>query len=71
MTCIFIQVVSGDLVELSSDIFGNVFYDLRVGSSGGQVVFEEGLMEGEDAFDFDAEGDLEGGVDHSDGVLWI
>ena len=61
----------GGLVELSSDILGNVFYDLRVGSSVGQVVFEECLMEGEDAFDFDTESDLEGGVDHSDGVLWI
>lgn len=61
----------GDLVELSSNILGDVFDDLGVGFGAGKVVTEEGLVEGEDAFHFDAEGDLEGGVDHVDGVLWM
>ena len=61
----------GDLVELAADVVGDVFYDLGVGFGGGQVVPQDGLVEGEDAFDFDAEGELEGGVDHFDGVLGI
>ena len=61
----------GNLVELPSDILGDILYDLRISLSGGQVVSKEGLMEGEDALDFDAEGDLERGVDHFDGVLRI
>ena len=35
------------------------------------MVPQEGLVEGEDAFDFDAEGYLEGGVDHFDGVCLV
>ena len=71
---VLVQVVLGDLVELPADIVGDVFDVLGVGfgGGGGQVVPQEGLVEGEDAFDFDAEGELEGGVDHFDGgVLWI
>ena len=59
------------LVELSSNILGNVFDDLGVDLGGGEVVAEEALVEGEDAFDFDPEGDFEGGVDHVGGVLWL
>ena len=70
---ILVQVVLGDLVELAADVVGDVFYDLGVGlgGGGGQVVLQEVLVEGEDAFDFDAEGELEGGVDHFGGVWWI
>lgn len=35
------------------------------------MLLEEGFVEGEDALDFDAEGDLECGIDHLDGVLWM
>lgn len=65
------MVVMGTLFELASDILGDIFYDLRSGLGGGQVVLKEGLVEGEDALDFDAEGDLKCGVDHFDGVLWM
>lgn len=67
--CVFVDVVLGDLVELSTDVVGDVFDDLGVGVGVGKVVAQEGLVEGEDAFDFDAEGDLEGGVDHVDGFF--
>ena len=59
----------GDLVELASDIVGDVFDDLGVCLGGGELFVEETFVEGEDAFDFDAEGDFECGVDHLDGVL--
>lgn len=59
----------GDLVELAADIVGDVFDDLGVRFGGGEVIAQDGLVEGEDAFDFDAEGELEGGVDHFDGFL--
>ena len=61
---IVVEVVLGDLVELAADGVGDVFYDFGGGGGAGEVVAEEGLVEGEDAFDFDAEGELEGGVDH-------
>lgn len=32
------------------------------------MLLEEGFVEGEDALDFDAEGDLKSGIDHLDGV---
>lgn len=60
-----------DLVELSSDILGDVFNDFGVVFGIEKVVAKEALVEGEGAFDFDAEGDLEGGVDHVGGVLWM
>lgn len=60
----------GYLVELSTDILGNGLDNLAVGFDGGKVSTEEALVEGEDALDFDAEGDLEGGVDHVDGISW-
>ena len=66
---VFVQVVLGDLVELSPDVVGDVFDDFGVGGGGGEVFVEKSLVEGEDAFDFDAEGHLEGGVDHVDGAL--
>lgn len=47
----------GDLVELPSDISGNVFEDLGVDVVGNEMVAEAPLVEAEDAFDFDAEGD--------------
>lgn len=33
------------------------------------MLLEEGFVEGEDALDFDAEGDLKSGIDHLDGGL--
>lgn len=67
--CVLVEIVLGDLVELAADVLRDVFDDFGVGFGGGEVVAEESLVEGEDAFDFDAEGDLEGGVDHVGGVL--
>ncbi len=61
----------GDLVELSADVLGDVFDDLGVCFGAGKVVAKERLVEGKDALDFDAIGDLEGGVDHLDGVSWM
>ena len=63
-TCIFVQILLRDLIQLPSDILGNVFDDLGIRLVGSEMVAEEGLVEGEDAFDFDAKGDLEGRVDH-------
>ena len=71
MTCVFVQIVLRDLVKLSSDILGDVFDDLGVAFGLGKMVTEEAFVEGEVAFDFDAEGDLECGVDHVGGVLWM
>ncbi len=71
LACVFVQVVWGDLVELLPDVIGDVFDDVGVGLGGGEMIAEELLVEGEDALNFDAEGDLEGGVEHGDGVLWI
>lgn len=67
--CVFVEIVLGDLAELAADVLRDVFDDVGVGFGGGEVVAEESLVEGEDAFDFDAEGSLEGGVDHVGGVL--
>ena len=69
LACILVQVVLRDLAELSADVVGDIFYDLGLGFGGGQVVPQDGLVEGEDALDFDAEGDLEGRVDHFGGFL--
>ena len=66
-TCILIEINFGDLVELSTDFLRDLFDDVGVGFGGGKVVAQERLVEGEDTFDFDAEGDLERGVDHVDG----
>ncbi len=68
---VFVQVVWGDLVELLPDVVGDVFDDVGVGLGGGEMIAEKLLVESEDAFDFDAEGDLEGGVEHVDGVMWM
>ena len=67
---VFVQVVLGDLVELLSDFIRDVFDDLGVGLAGSELVAKECLVEGEDALYFDAEGHLEGGVDHLGGVSW-
>lgn len=63
------MVVVRTLLELPSDIFGDILFDLRLGFGGGEVVSKEIFVECEDALDFDAEGDLECGVDHLDGAL--
>ena len=68
LTCVFVHVMLGDLVELLPDIVRDDLDDLGVGFCGIELVAKECLVEGEDALDFDAEGDLEGGVDHLDGV---
>lgn len=68
---VVVEVVLGDLVQLSSDGLGDVFDDRRIGFSAGELVSEVGLVEGEDAFDFDAEGYLVGGVDHLECFWWI
>ena len=57
------------MVELFADIVRDVFDDLGVAVDVVEIILEESLVEGEDAFEFDAEGDLEGRVDHVDGVL--
>ena len=64
---VVVEVVLGDLVQLSSDGLGDVFDDRGMGFKAGEV----GLVEGEDAFDFDAEGYLVGGVDHLGCFWWI
>lgn len=71
VTSVFVHVVAGDLVELPSRFVGDVFDDFGVGVRFEEVVAEDGLVKGEDAFDLDAEGDLEGGVDHVDGGFWL
>ena len=66
---IIVSIVLGDMVELFADTLRDVFDDLGVAVDVVEVSAEERLVECEDAFDFDAEGDLEGGVDHVDGFL--
>ena len=69
--CVFVKIMLRDLAELPAGVVRDVFYDLGVGLGGGEVLLEECFVEGEDAFDFDAEGNREGGVDHVDGVFWM
>ena len=69
--CVFVKIMLRDLTELQADVVRDVFNDLWFGVGGGEVLIEECFVEGEDAFDFDAEGDTEGGVDHVGGVLRI
>ena len=71
VACVFVKIVLRDLAELPADVVWDMFYDLGLGVGGGEVLVEEAFVEGEDAFNFDAEGDREGGVDHVCGVLWI
>lgn len=66
---IIILIVFGDKVELLADILRDVFDDLGVAVDVVEMVLEESYVEGEDAFEFDAEGDLEGRVYHVCGVL--
>ena len=47
--------------EFPADVVGEGFDDCGVGVGAVKVAEEEGLVEGEDAFDFDAEGNLEVG----------
>lgn len=68
---IIVSIVFGDMVELLADGLGDVFDDLGVAVDVVEMFAEERLVESEDAFDFDAEGDLEGRVDHGDGVLLL
>ena len=67
--CVFVKIMLRDLAELPADVVWDIFYDLifRVGAS--EMLVEECLVEGQDALDFDTEGDTEGGVDHVGGVL--
>ena len=60
-----------DLAELPTDVVRDIFYDLSFRVGGGEVLVKECLVEGEDALDFDAECDTEGGVDHVGGVWWV
>ena len=71
MAGVFVEIMLGDLAELPADVVWDIFYDLGFGVGGGEVLMKECFVEGEDAFDFDAEGDTEGAVDHVGGVWWM
>lgn len=66
---VIVEIALGDLVELLADTVRDVFDNPGVAVGVIEMSAEERLVEGEDAFDFDPEGDLEGGVDHVGGVL--
>ena len=69
LACVVVEIMLRYLAELLADVVRDVFYDLSFRVGGGKVLVEECLVEGEDALDFDAEGDAEVGVDHVGGVL--
>lgn len=69
LNCIVPEIMWGDLVKPLADILGDFFDNLPLGVRCGKVIAKEGLVEGEHAFDLDAEGDLKGGVDHVESRL--